>query len=103
MVDLIAIEVCRGWQQPTYSFLAGHADRAAALWSQVRTERGATFRVIAATGEEFGTRRPGDVHGIAGLFTERCSDCGLEFKALRVGAPLCPGCELLNIGEVGAL
>lgn len=69
------------------------------FWAKYADQEGARLRVIADTGEEFGTKTYYDEHGVT-CFTERCWDCEREFLTPRVGEQLCPGCELLATGGV---
>jgi hypothetical protein len=71
---------------------------AAAVWERCHRLPRASFRIIEESGEEHGTLRPGERHGVHGILTERCADCGKEFRTLIAGASLCPGCTLLTIG-----
>jgi len=91
-----AFEIVPGYRQPVVRFSGDQAAAAAHFWATCCLARGASFRVIEDTGEEFGTKRPGDIHGLGGLFTERCAECGREFRTRRVGAAWCPGCELMQ-------
>jgi hypothetical protein len=74
--------------------------QAARAWERWHRAYGASFRIVTESGEEYGTLRPGERHGVHGILTERCMECGREFRTLQAGAAMCPGCELLVIGSL---
>jgi len=96
----IAYEVTPGWGRATISFAGPLREVGACyLWERCHEKHGASFRAMTADGIECGTPRPGAQHGVAGVLTERCHECGQMFTTHKVAEPLCPGCELLSIGS----
>jgi len=96
----IAYEVSPGWGRDTVSFAGPRREAAACFfWERCHENYGASFRALTADGIECGTPRPGQQHGVAGVLMERCFECEEMFVTSKVGAPLCPGCELLTIGS----
>ncbi len=96
---IVAFEIVPGYHKPMIRLAGDRQVAAARLWATCCLAHGAAFRVIDDRGEEYGTCRPGDIHGLGGIFTERCGECGREFRTARVGAPICPGCELVQTSE----
>jgi hypothetical protein len=98
--QFIAFEVCPGWGLASVAFAGATREAGACfLWERCHDKYGATFRAMTADGIECGTPRPGAQHGVAGVLMERCGDCERMFVTPVVGAPLCPGCELLTVGS----
>jgi hypothetical protein len=92
----VAFEITPGWHQGVIVVEGPNRERrAAALWNRCATASGAAFRAITSEGEEFGTLKPGERHGV-GCFTERCADCEKEFKTPTVGESICPGCTVAH-------
>jgi hypothetical protein len=98
-MHVVAFEIVPGYHQPMVRFAGDREEAAARLWARCFRRHDASFRVVDDRGEEFGTVRPGDVHGLDGIFTERCGECAREFRTAHVGAVLCPGCELMLTTE----
>jgi hypothetical protein len=100
MVHAVAFEIRYPVGTHSYRVLRAHtAVTARRFWARCADWKGARLRVIANTGEEFGTKTFFDTHGVT-CFTERCAQCEREFVTPRVGEHLCPGCELLLTGDV---
>lgn len=95
----VAFEIQPGRGEKVVSFAGPRRESGACyLWQSCHQRYGASLRAITADGIECGTPRPGEQHGVRGVFTERCSDCEAMFITPVVGAALCPGCELLAAG-----
>ena len=95
MAAYVAYEIVPGQHQAAV-LITGPSRYAIAgrLWATCEKVRGASFRAITVDGEEFGTKRQHEQHGL-GCLTERCSYCAQEFTTPRAGDHICPGCGVL--------
>lgn len=96
MPAYVAYEIVPGQHQAAV-LITGPSRHAIAgrLWATCEKVRGASFRAITVDGEEFGTKRQDEQHGVNRCLTERCSYCAQEFTTPRAGDHICPGCGVL--------